>query len=238
LPAWAPHPRLDPALIPAVQSAVNSITVSHRQAPTSGEIFDNPDAAFARLQDYAFVMGFAVVKTAGSITTGWVRYACIHHGQRRNYRDLQDIQLHNPDQELDGRPLRQRRTKTQAKECKWAVSVSYNLIQPGSPDRQWVLVVPIQDNNHIHTHEMVPNPFTYLIHQYRHKEFMEARSQAAIHREAGLSYNQSTQLLHRQGLEISRNGFYNTQRSSATQFLTTDDRICNLLEVLDKAGFH
>ncbi|KAF8426523.1 hypothetical protein BGX38DRAFT_1334762 [Terfezia claveryi] len=107
LPAWAPHPRLDPALILAVQSAVNSITVSHCQAPTSGEIFDNPDTAFVRLQDYAFVMGFAVVKTAGSITMGRVRYACIHHGQRRNYWDLQDIQLHNPDQELDGRPLRQ-----------------------------------------------------------------------------------------------------------------------------------
>ncbi|KAF8459524.1 hypothetical protein BGX38DRAFT_1256138 [Terfezia claveryi] len=105
-PAWAQHPWLDPALIPVVQPAVNSIIVSHCQAPTSGETFDNPVAAFPRIQDYAFVMGFAVVKTAGSTTTGRVRYACIHHGQRRNYRDLQDIQLHNPDQELDGRPLR------------------------------------------------------------------------------------------------------------------------------------
>ncbi|KAF8445261.1 hypothetical protein BGX38DRAFT_1328618 [Terfezia claveryi] len=109
LPAWA---RLDPALIPAVQSAVDFITVSHRQAPTSGETLDNPDAAFSRLQDYAFVIGFAVVKIAGSTTTGRVRYACIHHGQRRNYRDLEDIQLRNPDQELDGQPLRQRKTKS------------------------------------------------------------------------------------------------------------------------------
>ncbi|RPB26745.1 hypothetical protein L211DRAFT_780793, partial [Terfezia boudieri ATCC MYA-4762] len=52
-----------------------------------GEIFEHPDAAFSRLQDYVFIMGFAVVKTAGSDTTERVRYGCIHHGQRRNYRN-------------------------------------------------------------------------------------------------------------------------------------------------------
>ncbi|RPB29654.1 hypothetical protein L211DRAFT_864253 [Terfezia boudieri ATCC MYA-4762] len=51
-------------------------------APTSGETFDNPDAAFARLQDYAFVMGFAVVKTAGSITTGQMDELIFHEVPR------------------------------------------------------------------------------------------------------------------------------------------------------------
>ena len=108
VPAWAPHPRLDP---PAVQPAVAFTALSHHEKPTSGEIFDNPDAAFSRLQGYAFFMGFAVVMTAGSANTSRVRYGCIHHRQRRNYQNLQDGQLDDPDQELDGRPLRQRKTK-------------------------------------------------------------------------------------------------------------------------------
>jgi hypothetical protein len=46
-----------------IDAAVAAIPAAHRIAPIDGEYTESRDAAFERLQDWAFTQGFAIVRT-------------------------------------------------------------------------------------------------------------------------------------------------------------------------------
>lgn len=59
-----------------IRRAINALPLAHRSEPLNGELVDNPQDGYARLQDWAFVQGFALVKES-SRPERWVLH-CIH----------------------------------------------------------------------------------------------------------------------------------------------------------------
>jgi hypothetical protein len=65
-----------------LDEAVAAIPPAHRLYPSRDEVFESKEAAFARLQDWAFVQGFAIVKESAKSSSGQVKrlyLECVHH---------------------------------------------------------------------------------------------------------------------------------------------------------------
>ena len=113
----------------------------HQHAPISGGQYAFPDEAYRWLQNYALVTGFALVIGSGSKKKGRIEYLCVHHGKSRNtgHLSLED---------------RQRKTKSQAKDCKWMCFNSFKKIKgSGEAHKGWVLTVKELK----HEHNLEPN---------------------------------------------------------------------------------
>ena len=65
------------ALATDIRRAINSLPLAHQSEPQNGELVDNPQDGYARLQDWAFMQDFALVKES-SRSERWVLH-CIHH---------------------------------------------------------------------------------------------------------------------------------------------------------------
>ena len=52
---------MTPLLASQIQDAIQSLPPAHLIPPASGELFDSPENALRRLQDWALTQGFAVV---------------------------------------------------------------------------------------------------------------------------------------------------------------------------------
>lgn len=50
------------ALTADIRRAINSLPLAHQSEPQNGELIDNPQDGDTRLQDWAFVQGFALLK--------------------------------------------------------------------------------------------------------------------------------------------------------------------------------
>jgi len=87
---WKAHSECPTPLKDQVELYGNSITPSWRTEPLVGDVFDSPDHAFARLQAFAFLNGFAVVIWRSATKDARVRYRCIHHNATsKNWRELE-----------------------------------------------------------------------------------------------------------------------------------------------------
>ncbi|KAI9761281.1 MAG: hypothetical protein M1840_001984 [Geoglossum simile] len=87
----------------------------------------------------------------------------------------------------------------------------HQLDEHKAKQKAWFLGVT--NGSHADTHNMVPNPLTYPLHAKRHPQYA---TQAIALRAAQISYSQATRIMATQGLSLSRNAFYNTQRTSNT----------------------
>jgi hypothetical protein len=88
--SWAPAAGLTATDREALVKAVARVPPAWLLAPREGELFDGPEAVYARLQGYALGAGFAVVKGQGS-TPVRKNYWCIHHGTKtQNNRKLSE----------------------------------------------------------------------------------------------------------------------------------------------------
>jgi hypothetical protein len=68
----------------------NAITPSWRLKPFVGDVFETPDHVFARLQAFAFLNGFAVVKWRTAVKDERARFRCIHYSpDSKNWRELE-----------------------------------------------------------------------------------------------------------------------------------------------------
>jgi hypothetical protein len=149
-PEWTPHPRLDAALLPQLRKIIDRIPPAHLANPEAHEVYNSPEEALQRLQNYAFSQGFAVVIASRPKTPPRCRFACIHHGKEtRNTRQLDDHV------EEGGNRTREL-TKIKGKDCNWEVYVSYKSIVRGQDQKAWILGVTRNE----HTHPLVPNPMS------------------------------------------------------------------------------
>jgi hypothetical protein len=84
---------LPPSLQADINQARANIPRAHYERPEG--VVSSPATAFIHINDWAFLNGFAYIKTASSEKEGRYRYSCIFHsrtaGQRtRNYRQLDE----------------------------------------------------------------------------------------------------------------------------------------------------
>lgn len=73
-------------------------------------------------------------------------------------------------------------------------------------------------------------------HKRQLEDYQHAITQAAHHRQAGLSYNTSLHLKAGEGFQLHPKAYYNANRSSIR--VTTEERISCILHELTTAGFH
>lgn len=71
------------ALTTDIQRAINSLPLAHQSEPQNGELVDNPQDGDARLQDWAFVQGFALVKESSRPER--VLPCTNHHDQTKDF---------------------------------------------------------------------------------------------------------------------------------------------------------
>ncbi len=73
------------ALAVQIQRAVDALPASLQIETKDGELVDNPGDGYARLQDWAFVQGFVLVKES-SRPERWILHCIHHHDTTRDYR--------------------------------------------------------------------------------------------------------------------------------------------------------
>jgi hypothetical protein len=87
---WKAHAECPAHLREQVEQFGNSITPSWRTEPFIGDVFDSSDHAFACVQAYAFLNGFAVVKWRTATKDERARFRCIYHSlNSKNWRELE-----------------------------------------------------------------------------------------------------------------------------------------------------
>ena len=111
---FAPAPptnTVTPKLAGQIETAVAAIPPAYRRAPTKGELVDLKEAAFVRLQDWAFTQGFALAIELGRKDR--VLYQCTHYKNKtRNTRRL-----------IEAKRI-QVETKVQYTGCKFSLYIS------------------------------------------------------------------------------------------------------------------
>lgn len=79
-----------------LDAAVAALPPAHCLNPSRDEVFESKEAAFSRLQDWAFVKGFAIVKESAKSKKGQVvrlYLDCIHHKKAtRNTWKLDEVE--------------------------------------------------------------------------------------------------------------------------------------------------
>src|SRR5271155_1501798 len=118
-PGFIAHPLCPPHLRREVEDLAESFNPAWLSAPQAGEPFDTPDAAFRRLQGFAFSQGFAVVTRSSEAKRA--RFACIHHSKTtRNTRKLEE----RVEKDSDNVIITDRKrnaTQVAQKDCHWEI---------------------------------------------------------------------------------------------------------------------
>ena len=180
--------------------ATAALPLAHRLNPDENESFESKEAAFLRLQNWAFTKGFAIVKESAKTKVGQVvrlYLECVHHKKEtRNTRKLS---------EGDRKRLQ---TRTQTNNCKFSIVVSYQ-----EKNSCWT----VRGKNLEHSHAPNPDPFQY--HQHRDK--IPGRetviSMASTHRTV-ISYRELMAIVGNAGLpKLSKTEFWNLQRKEGNE---------------------
>ncbi len=66
------------ALAADIRKSINSLPIAYQSEPQNGELVDNSQDGYVRLQDWAFVPDFALVKES-SRSERWVLHFIHHH---------------------------------------------------------------------------------------------------------------------------------------------------------------
>jgi hypothetical protein len=230
---WHAHPLCPTHLVPRIESYANSLPASWHDHPFVGELFDSTDHCYTRLQAFAFLSGFAIVKGKGNGGPNDLRarYKCIHHGKETtNWRGLED----SVEKDEHGNIISQRKrqgTFVKKQDCEWAMWVSYKPVYRGSEEKAWQLGISYQ----VHSHPLVFNPLSYAVHNQSTPQFQQAIMIALPHRSAMLAWSASNRILDQLGLGISRRQYYNLLRHQ--KMIRSDNSFKGLLAALDEAGF-
>src|SRR5271155_3711956 len=195
---WQPHKDCPAHLVEQIKAYGNSLPTSWRTEPFAGDVFDSPDHAFGRLQGYAFLNGFAVVKwrsTKADSSDPRARYRCIHHGdESKNWRELEQ----HIERDDAGNILSQRKredTFLYKFACKWMVYVTLKPIHYGATTKVWTIGISSLD----HSHALVANPLSYAVHLKVLPEHQLALAAAVSHRFAVISWSASNRILDHLG---------------------------------------
>jgi hypothetical protein len=174
-----------------IDRAIEAIPVSHREPPLHGTVVADPAIAFDRIQDWAFINGYAFVKE--SINDLRCRFECIHHKpDTRNGRKIEE------------RDRKRVSTFVKATGCKACLYVS----RQKKRGNQWILCYSKYTE---HNHPPAIDPFKLPPHRHRRPGYTQAITLARTHRGV-ISFATSANILEKMGLEIDRKMFYNLQR--------------------------
>jgi len=98
-----------------LDAAVDAIPYLHATNPSDNEVFQSKEAAFTRLQDWAFINSFAIVKESSKSKQGQVvrQYLeCVHHKKAtKNELGSQAQPLEISSSDSDNEPRRSGRAK-------------------------------------------------------------------------------------------------------------------------------
>ena len=189
--------------------------------PQERELTESKEAAFVRLQNWAFTKGFAIVKESAKTKDGQVirqYFDCVHHKNKtKNCRKLNEEE-------------RQRiQTKTQSNGCKFSLVVSYAK-DPGS----WIIRSKCLEHNHAPN----PDPFSYHQHKDKVPGYAAAVAAGSMHRGV-VGYKEHTALLKKDDLpRISKKQFYNLQRKEEAGTMTKQQELGYILQLLEAEGIH
>jgi hypothetical protein len=153
-----------PELAAQLSAAIAALPPAHRSNPRENEAFELREAAFVRLQDWAFTKGFALVTESAKTHNGQVVRVylnCLHHKKEtRNSRKLAEEE-------------RQRaQTQTQANSCKFSIGIYYR-----KEEREW----RIRSKSLVYNHAPNPDPFQYHQHQDKVPKYAAALTAAEVH---------------------------------------------------------
>lgn len=126
---WHAKPGCPPQHREPLERAVNAMPAEWHSPPATGEVFPDLVTCLRRIQGFALVEGFCVVKIAGGtkINPGG-RFACSFHGSlTRNYRKLEERVLKDDDGHIISQRKREATSVGQSS-CPWQVLVSYKNI--------------------------------------------------------------------------------------------------------------
>jgi MULE transposase domain len=203
-----------------IDAAIAALPPVHCAAPYEKERAESTEAAFIRLQDWAFTKGFALVIESNKYEAGvlnWVIFRCSYHLKKaRNTRKTKEED-------------RQRvETKTQAKGCQFSLYVSY---------RKRLHCWAIGSTHLEHNHAPNPDPFQYQQHQSKRPGYAQSLALAETHRGV-IGFKQSAEILQKEGLEINRKKFYNLNRRDQQGQLTRQEELELILYTLKEEGVH
>ena len=197
--------------------AFAAIPDAHERAPSHGEVYEGPEGARLRLQDYAFCEGFVIVGTKRETKKrGLYTFECHRHGKKpQNKHKLTD-------------ETRQRhQTNTQWFECPYKVQLYLS-----KPTSLWNLRV----NQSSHNHPMMADPFVHQMHYARDPDRLDALESAQSMRSAGQPYTEANRVLRQQGLRFDRKAYYNTERTGTKR--TNQEEVELALAILGNKGYH
>jgi hypothetical protein len=210
-----------PELAAQLSAAVAALPPAHRLNPLENEAFESREAAFVRLQDWAFTKGFALVtESAKTHNSQVVRVYldCLHYKKEtRNSRKLAEEE-------------RQRaQTRTQANSCKFSIGIYYK-----KQEAEW----RICSKSLIHNHAPNPDPFQYHQHQDKIPKYKAALAAAEVHRGV-VGHREHTALLKKDNLpDIDKKKFYNLQRKEGKGTLTRQEELEYILQLLEEEDVH
>jgi hypothetical protein len=205
-----------PKLAGQIEAAVAVIPPAHRRAPTEGELVDSKEAAFTRLQDWAFTQGFAL-----AIESGWkdrVLYQCTYHKNKtRNTCKLTEAECIRVE------------TKVQYTGCKFSLYISK---RKRLGDR-WAIGSTCLDHNHV----LNPDLFQYTPYISKRPGYVQAIDAASSYR-GTISYSASAEILAKTGLELLQKEYYNLYRKEECKELTQQEELELLLQTLADKDLH
>lgn len=68
-----------------IRRTIRSLPLAHQSEPQNDELVDNPQNGYARLQDWVFIQGFALLK-GSSRPEQWALHCIHHHDQTKDCR--------------------------------------------------------------------------------------------------------------------------------------------------------
>jgi hypothetical protein len=176
---------------PGVPSPLPAMSLTHQITPS------------AICRGTPFLNGFAVVKwrsAKADSSDPRARYRCIHHGdESKNWRDLEQ----HVEGDDAGNILSQRKrvgTFVYKFACKWMVYVALKPVHYGATTKVWTIGISSLD----HSHALVANPLSYVVHLKVLPELQLALAAAVSHRFAVISWSASNRILDHLGLGLTR----------------------------------
>jgi hypothetical protein len=219
-----------------VQRVIDRMPPAYWRLPATGDVIAGGlDAFEAHIRAFSFCTGFDVVREGGGNTRApSLRLQCIHHGTNtQNTRGLEDRVVRDD----EGTIISQRKldnTSVQQLGCTWKVRCTWKDQHRGRGDTAWIVNVV----NSVHSHDLRPDPMTYIGHRQATDEY---RAQAAVgrhHRTKVIPYSVSRRVLEDEdyGMLLTSKEYYNAVRAQPAN-KSEDKSIAGLIVTLQEAGF-
>lgn len=124
---WTAHPECPEHFKTDLKTRVRSLLSFYLLRPVTGEVFEDPDLCYKRLQGWALLQGFAIVRASGSLKQARPRFdfRCIHYGrQTANCRQLEE-HVERDDEGKITTCCKQEATNINARNCFYLIYLAY-----------------------------------------------------------------------------------------------------------------